>query len=119
LKTEDLAILRSIETLRGIELKIESEFEVRHKRKPELADKIKKSIEEAGEVIHADRVNHGRYKNQHWARDGLIDEIADWTIATFSTAYLLGFSDQEIRDGFDRTINKLNKRWNGISKRNV
>jgi NTP pyrophosphatase (non-canonical NTP hydrolase) len=113
LKTTDLQIIREIQKLRGIELKIESEFERRHGRKPELADKIKKNIEEAGEVIHSQR---DLLRGCYWEKPKLIEEIADWTIATFSTAYLLGYSDEEIRRGFNRTIAKLNKRWNGITK---
>jgi len=91
-----------LESLREIEAKIELRFETEHGRRPELADKIKKTIEETGEVIKA-------VKNE--SRERQIDEIADWALSVLSTGFLLGFSDQEIRDGFTRTITKLNERW--------
>lgn len=100
---KSMTVQSFLNILREIDDHVNTNFEVCTGRKPELADKQQKSIEEIGEVIKAVKENE--------FRDHVIDEIWDSAIAALSQAFVLDFTNKEIQESLDRTLTKLCCRW--------
>ncbi len=97
--------------LHRLEIAIENDFRRRNKREPEFADKVKKIVEEAGEIIKA----HKKWRQQNVPAPGLrwdvVDEIWDGAIAYLSIGAMLGFTDEEMVLSLNRVLAKLESRW--------
>jgi NTP pyrophosphatase (non-canonical NTP hydrolase) len=99
----DLSVGLLIGSLRSVQISLAREFEKQRKRSIEHADKVKKVVEEIGEVIQAAKDIGPR-------TEATSDEIWDSVIAALSQFFVFGFSDGEILQSLKRTLQKLERR---------
>jgi phosphoribosyl-ATP pyrophosphohydrolase len=92
-----------IEHLHNIDDRISDDFKNRRGRKPELADKVKKIIEEVGEVIHANAKKAGTYS--------VAEEVWDSAFAAIAQGFNLGLTNEEMMKGLNDCLEKLQYRW--------
>ena len=104
-----------LEHLHNIDDRILANFEKREGRKAEHADKIKKIIEEIGEVIEADAIFRSQHKMNlgpiAYNRLHLAEEVWDSAFACLAQGYLLGLTNEEIMNGLNFVLEKLETRW--------
>jgi NTP pyrophosphatase (non-canonical NTP hydrolase) len=104
-----------LEHLHNIDNRILADFEKRYKRKVEHADRIKKIVEEIGEVIEANEIvrslHHKNLGPISFRRKHLAEEVWDSALASLAQGYLLGLTNEEMMNGLNFVLEKLQMRW--------
>jgi NTP pyrophosphatase (non-canonical NTP hydrolase) len=97
-----------IEHLHKIDDRILADFKKKRGRPAEHADRIKKMIEEIGEVMdaHSDRSVDAVKHRTH-----LAEEVWDSAIVSLAQGFLLGLNNEEMMKGLNDCLEKLQYRW--------